>query len=219
MLETTCLPDLPMLPSVFRLTSLSVKVIDHKSTQCTATLFHEQASLKVRWTTVRADARLKPNQLVSIRWKTTAPRACDDGSIDISRLVLLERPEPMLNLFELIPHGWVRNRELVRQGAELIECLPRGHRHLFNAIFWGGDRFRRFCTCPSSLNGHHNGDNGNLQHAIEVATLMRERCGQKDITNTPLGILTGLLHDAGKADDYRLTHLPSRTESADSSGK
>lgn len=204
MLETTCLPDLPMLPSVFRLTSLSVKVIDHKSTQCTATLFHEQASLKVRWTTARADARLKPNQLVSIRWKTTAPRACDDGSIDISRLVLLERPEPMLNLFELIPHGWVRNRELVRQGAELIECLPRGHRHLFNAIFWGGDRFRRFSTCPSSLNGHHNGDNGNLQHAIEVATLMRERCGQKDITNTPLGILTGLLHDAGKADDYRI---------------
>lgn len=203
MLEIKIPQDLPTLPSTFRLTSYSAKVIDHKSTECTATLFHEKASLKVRWTTARPDNRIKPNLLVSPRWTNSTTRG-EDGAIRISRLVLIERPEPMENLFELVPTGWVRDRELVRKGVELIELLPRGHRHLFNAIFWDGERFRRFCMGPSSMNGHHNGDNGNLTHAIDVAAMMREWCGRKDITSTPLGVLAGLLHDAGKADEYRL---------------
>lgn len=203
MLELKTPLDIPALPSTFRLTSYSAKVIDHKSTECTATLFHEKASLKVRWTTAHPDHRIKPNLLVSPRW-TAARTIGDDGTIRISRLVLIERPEPMENLFDLVPTGWVRDRKLVRKGAELNELLPRGHRHLFNAIFWEGERFRRFCMGPSSMKGHHNGDNGNLVHAIDVATMMREWSGRKDIASTPLGILAGLLHDAGKADEYRL---------------
>lgn len=195
--------DLPTLPKIFRLTAYTVKVIDHKSSECTATLFHERASLTVRWTTARPDSRVKPNLLVSPRWASGVP-VSENGAIRIGRLVLIERPEPMENLFDLIPSGWVRDRELVKQGAELLERLPRGHRHLFNAIFWNGDRFRRFCTGPSSMNGHHNNDCGNLAHAIDVATMMLDWCDRKDMTSTPLGILAGLLHDAGKSDDYRL---------------
>lgn len=203
MLEIKIPLDLPTLPSTFRLTSYSAKVIDHKSTECTATLFHEKASLKVRWTTARMDSRIKPNLLVSPRW-LMARSASEDGVVRISRLVLIERPEPIENLFDLVPTGWVRDRELLSKASELIEVLPRGHRHLFNAIFWEGERFRRFCTGPSSMNGHHNGDNGNLRHAIDVAKMMREWTGRNDITSTPLAILAGLLHDAGKADEYRL---------------
>lgn len=203
MLELKTPLDIPALPSTFRLTSYSEKAIDHKSTECTATLFHEKASLKVRWTTARPDHRIKPNLLVSPRW-TTARMIGEDGTIRISRLVLIELPEPMENLFNLVPTGWVRDRNLLRKASELIDVLPRAHRHLFNAIFWDGERFRRFCTGPSSMNGHHNGDNGNLRHAIDVAQMMREWAGRNDITSMPLTILAGLLHDAGKADEYRL---------------
>ena len=195
--------DLPSLPRIFRLTSYTAKVIDHKHTECTATLFHEKASMKVRWTTASPDHRIKPNRLVSTRW--SAHRGCDEeGVLRISRLVLIERPEAMENLFETVPSGWVRDRQLVGEAKDLIEALPRGHRHLFNAIFWDGERFRRFCMGPSSMNGHHNTDSGNLRHAVDVAKMMRENCGARQITNTPLAILSALLHDAGKADEYRL---------------
>jgi 3'-5' exoribonuclease len=195
--------DLPALPTVFRLTSYTAKVLDHKRTECTATLFHEKVSMKVRWTTASPDTRMKPNRLVSPRW--SAQRGCDEeGKLRISRLVLIERPEAMENLFETVPSGWVRDRKLVGAARNLIEVLPRGHRHLFNAIFWDGERFRRFCMGPSSMKGHHNGENGNLVHAIDVATMMREWSGRRDIASTPLGVLAGLLHDAGKADEYRL---------------
>lgn len=195
--------DLPSLPQVFRLTSYRAKVIDHKHTECTATLFNEKASLKVRWTTARPDTRIKPNQLVSPRWSCNCG-SDEEGSIRISRLVLIERPEAMANLLDTVPSGWVRDRDLVQEAKDLIECLPRDHRHLFNAIFWEGERFRRFCIGPSSMNGHHNKDNGNLRHAVDVAKMMREGCGSKHITSTPLAILSALLHDAGKADEYRL---------------
>ena len=195
--------NLAALPTRFRLTSLVTRAGEDQSWVTTATLFHELASLKVRWTSARPDSRLRVHQLVSPRWKGEQPSS-EDGAIFISRLVPIERPEAELNLFELVPSGWVRDRELVRQGRALIEALPSGHRHLFNAIFWEGERFRRFCIGPSSMSGHHRADHGNLAHALEVAALMRENCGRHDFMSTPVGILAGLLHDAGKADEYEL---------------
>ena len=202
MLELITPLDLPSLPKIFRLTSIKSEVIDHKRTENTATLFHEKAAIKVRWTASHPDSRLLPGLLVSPRWMMR--HDTQRGELQISRLVLIERPEAMENLFDLVPSGWVRDRTLVRQAADLIETLPRNHRHLLNAIFWEGGRFHRFCTGPSSMNGHHNGDNGNLRHAIEVAAMMREGCGTRSFTTTPLGILAAFLHDAGKADEYRL---------------
>lgn len=104
-----------------------------------------------------------------------------------------------------MPHGWVKNRTLVMEAAALIENMPKAYRFLFNAIFWDGERLRRYCTGPSSMNGHHSGDNGNLHHAVDVAKLMQQFCEARVLTNVGLGILVGLLHDAGKADEYRLS--------------
>jgi len=140
--------------------------------------------------------------LVSPRWLIR--QDCDIGALKISRLVLLETPVAMENLFDLVPHGWVKDRTLIRQAAALIEILPRSHRHLFNAVFWNGDRFRRYCNGPSSLAGHHDGESGNFKHSIEVATLMSQHLGQRHPNQVAIGILSGLLHDAGKADEYVL---------------
>jgi 3'-5' exoribonuclease len=144
--------NLALMLKLFRLTSIHQVLVDDRSTQCTATLFHEKASLKVSWNVSYPDLRLKSGDLVSPRWFGNT--CCEGGAIKISRLVLMERPEPWENLFHTVPHGWVSDRELIKQAAELKEGLPRSYRFLFNAIFWEGQRFKRFCLAPSSINGH-----------------------------------------------------------------
>lgn len=195
--------NLAMMPRIFRLTTIHRAPIDDRRTQCTATLYHDSASLKVSWTASKPDLRLKSGDLVSPRWFGST--ACEGGAIRISRLVLMERPEPWENLFHTVPHGWVKDRELVKQAAGLMEALPRPYRFLFNALFWEGQRFKRFCTVPSSINGHHAADNGNLRHAVEVAGSIRQLCRGREMANESLGILAGFLHDAGKADEYKLS--------------
>ena len=194
---------LGMMPRIFRLTSIHHIQLSNKQTQCSASLYHDHASLKVSWIVNQPDIRLKSGTLVSPRWlgHTTS----EGGAIKISRLILMERPEPWENLFNTIPHGWVKNRELVKQAAMLVDALPRPYRFLFNAIFWEGQRFKRFCIVPSSMNGHHADDTGNLRHAVDVAKMMQQFCQARELTNESLGILAGLLHDAGKADEYRLS--------------
>ncbi len=193
---------LELMPKIFRLTSIQQTVFDARHTDCTATLFHNKAQLKVKWHARHPDHRLKPNLLVSPRW--TGKPNCQGGAITISRLVPMERPEPEENLFETIPSGWVRDGELLQQAAKLIAILPNSYKCLFNAIFWDGDRFRRFCKAPASMSGHHQEDGGNLRHAIDVALMMQGLCRIRKNTNLPLGIMSALLHDAGKADEYRL---------------
>ena len=195
--------NIAMMPCIFRLTSIHYIQMEGRKSRCTASLYHEFASIKVSWIVNQPDIRLKSGVLVSARW--LGQTKCENGTIIISRLVLMERPEPWENLFLTVPHGWVKNRELVKQAAALIEVLPRSYRFLFNAIFWDGQRFKRFCSGPSSMNGHHAEDNGNLLHAVDVAQMMQQFCQARELANEGLGILAGFLHDAGKADEYRLS--------------
>lgn len=189
------------LPSIFRVESVERHPSDHHQVVTRAVLFHEKASLTVEWPSRHVDVRVHRGALVTIAW--LGHPACHQGAIRISRLVPLERAEAAANLFELVPYSWVPDRKLVRRGAELIDSLPRGFRHLFNAVFWDGARFERYVTGPSSLNGHHNDRNGNLRHSVEVADVaLQQGCG-RDAIYPPILSLGGLLHDAGKADEYR----------------
>jgi len=192
--------SLGLMPRIFRLISIRRDQESERLTRCTATLFHEKAALRVSWATGTPDLRLKPGDLVSPRWPG-AP-SYEKGAIRISRLVLMERPEPWENLFHTVPHGWVSDRELVRQAANLVEALPRPYRFLFNAIFWNGGRFKRFCTLPASICGQPAAGNGSLRHAVEIAGTMRDDCRTIGKGSVALCILAGLLHDAGKADEY-----------------
>lgn len=189
------------LPQVFRLQSIERLPFDARHVRNCATLFHERASVRVEWLSRHPDVRLTAGSLVAIRW-CGRPTSLD-GAVRIARLVPLEKPEADSNLFDTIPHRWLQARELARRGAALWEALPRGFAHLFNAIFWEGPRFLRYVAGPSSLKGHHHAPNGNLCHSIEVAERALSLAAADTAACADVLILASLLHDAGKADEYR----------------
>lgn len=189
------------LPDVFRLQSIVRLPADAHSVLCRAVLFHEQATLRVEWLCRNPDSRLTVGSLASIRW--LGRPTSSSGAIRISRLVLLERPVASLNLFHTVPHDWVKDRALVVRAAGLWESLGRPLQHLLNAVFWNGRRFERYLAGPSSLAGHHNGRNGNFRHAVEVADRAAALAVHHRETHLPVLLASCLLHDAGKAEEYR----------------
>lgn len=188
------LPPVYRVESVVRLKGSSGKMLVR------VRLFHEQASLAVEYTTRHCDIRLKRDCLVSIRWQ--GEPVCVDGHVRIGRLVLVEKPQPAVNLFDLVPPGWVKDRELVQRASSLWKALPRGFAHLFNALFWEGRRLYRFLTGPSSIEDHHCQTNGNFRHSVETAETAKLLASLNDFAFLPVVILAGLIHDAGKADEY-----------------
>ncbi|WP_031407424.1 MULTISPECIES: HD domain-containing protein [Thiomonas] len=193
---------LSMLPQIFRLTSLQTRVDNRGEATLTAHLFHERAQLKVRWTARTVDARLQAGLLVGPRW--TGPASSLDGCLRIARLAILDRPVATLSLFDTVPPGWVRERSLVQRAAALIAELPASYQRLFHAVLWEENRFWGFCTGPSSMHGHHNGTSGNLRHTVEVAEQVRALCAERLYVHRDLAVLSALLHDCGKAVEYRL---------------
>jgi len=188
------------LPALYRLTSIE-RIPTDQGCCHRATIFHEQAALRVTWTTRHPDVTLSRGCLVSIRW--TGLLICKHGEIHVARLSRLDRPLPDANLLATIPTSWVSDRSLVHRASALWERLPRGFQHLFNAIFWDGKRFHRYLTGPSSLSGHHPDRSGNFRHSVEVAEQAIATGVVHQTAFPPVLILGGLLHDAGKADEYR----------------
>ncbi|WP_398306503.1 metal-dependent phosphohydrolase, partial [Zoogloea sp.] len=198
------------LPPVLRIQSIARFPFDERHMLCQAVLFHEQAGLKVEWLCRQPDNRLTAGALVSIRW--LGRPVSTTGAIRISRLVKLERPEASLNPFATIPHSWVKDRPLVARAAQLWEGLGRPLQHLFNAIFWDHHRFERYLDGPSSLAGHHNGRNGNFRHAVEVAERALALASHHAEAHLPVLLASSLLHDAGKAEEYRFNGRHRRFE-------
>lgn len=192
------------LPTVFRLVSITrLPGPNGRGVINEATLFHEQASLKVVWTSPQVDCRLKRGCYVAVRGLDR--KTLDRDSQRIKRLDRLDKALPTVNPFETIPYSWVRDRSWVHRAASLWEQLSRPFQHLVTAVLWDGSRLERFLTGPAALHGYPPYPNGNLRHAVETAEQAKMLAnGMPDVCNSVL-IAAAFLHDAGKADDFRLT--------------
>ena len=196
-----CPSDLPMLPQIYRLASVNSRADATGCLHHTAHLFHTQASFKACWSSRQLDARLRSGVLVSPRW--SGPGRSENGCLAIARLVVLERPVAELGLFQTALPGWPVEPALLQRAHRLWQALPVSHRLLLNALFWDAERFRRFCTGPSSMEGHHHDEAGNLRHTVEVAEQVRALATDRAYVDRDLAVLAALLHDAGKAEEYR----------------
>lgn len=76
------------LPSVFRVVSLARLPLPG-GVRNEATLYHDQAYLRVVWMARHVDTQLTAGDLVTIRW--LGKPVSVDGAVRISRLVRLER--------------------------------------------------------------------------------------------------------------------------------
>lgn len=192
------------LPNIFRLVSITrLPGQNGRGVANEAVLFHEQASLKVVWTSQQVDCRLKRGCYVALRGIDSKTLGSDCQRI--KRLDRLDKTLPTVNLFDTIPHSWVRDRSWVHRAALLWEQLSRPFQHLVTAILWDGSRLERFLTGPAALHGYQPYPNGNLRHAVETAEQAKMLAnGMADVCNSVL-IAAAFLHDAGKADDFRLT--------------
>ena len=191
------------IPLYFRVINMSCHMIKATHYQYSATLYHELCPIRVCWSMYRPDSRLKDGLLVSARGLETSSH--NGWAYKIAGLSIRSMPMPDLNLFHTVPSGWVTDRTLIQKAVNLVECMDPHQRHLFNALFWNRERFYRFCTGPSSLQNHHSTRHGNLRHSVETAIRMQrdsEESGQ--LLDAGLCILLGLLHDAGKCDEYQL---------------
>lgn len=189
----------PTLPSIFRVVNI-MREATSSGFRLTAELHHAGANPTVTWRCRQPDTRLKAGTLVKPMRAKLQFEA--DGTLAINHLMLLERPEASLNLFETVPPTWVSDEDLLVRASTLWGVLPDPLRALFNTVFWQGERFRRFCEGPSSMNGHHDGRNGNLRHSIEVAETVMRMLPLYKAAHTGVAVLAALLHDAGKAAEY-----------------
>lgn len=167
-----------------------------------ATLYHEQGAREVTWQSAQVDCRLKRGCYVAMRG---IEQVASDRVTKIQRLDLLDKPLPSVNPFDAVPANWVRDRSLVKRASNLWDQLTRPLQHLVTAVLWDGGRFERFVTGPATLSCHPTVPNANLSHAVETAeTALMLANGLKDVS-TSVVIAAALLHDAGKADDFRLS--------------
>jgi 3'-5' exoribonuclease len=187
--------------AVFRVLSVVRDTPDRGRVPNRADLFLDEQRYTVEWFSQKVDARIRPGALVEV--VPTATLRETEGLIRIQRLRLVDRPRAAVNPFATIPPSWVKDRSLVERATALWKCLPRDLALLLNAVLWTGNRLHCYAMCPSSLNDHHKELGGNFIHSIEVAEAALGMANASRLANAPLLVLGGLLHDAGKAVEYR----------------
>ena len=189
------------LPSFYRVISIRSICLASNLYQNIAELYHDQASISVSWISNNVDETIIDGTLVSPAWENT--QECINGNVQIKTLSRILEPNVHINLFETVPYEWIKNRVLIQEAKEIIASLPLHYSLLFTAIFWDARRFYQFLNGPSSLNGHHNWEHGNFTHTVEVAKNAILLAQDRPSVCRDLLVISALLHDAGKACEYK----------------
>ncbi len=194
----------PILPFHFRLVSLvRLPGAAGREVMNEAVLYHKDAQITACWTSRHVDIRLKRSCCVALRGACS--HQLRNGRLPVSRFEPIDQPIPAINPFHTIPPTWLADRDAVQRAAMLWDRMGRPLQHLFNAVMWEGGRFYRYVTGPVGCSDYPWEPGRNFRHAVAVAEQAAKlSSGLSDISGQVL-IAAALLHDAGKADDYRLS--------------
>lgn len=119
-------------------------------------------------------------------------------------MALLSRPpQDNIVIFKLNLENLVEDEQLIVRASKICNEMHASYRLLLNAVFWDYKRLQDFVTAPSSIANHHVEANGNFRHTIEVVEQLKQFCVTRPYINQDLAVLTALLHDAGKAEEYQ----------------
>jgi len=167
-----------------------------------ATLYHEGETLRIGWTSPTVDSRLRRGDIVTVR--EGRARARHSEVLPVLRIARVDQPVAAVNPFELVPASWLHDRSIARRAKTLWDQMERPLQHLLNAVLWDGARFYRYVTGPLSTADYPAPPGGNFRRSValaEEALLLAD-----GLPNVARGVLivAALLHDAGKADDFRL---------------
>lgn len=193
-------------PFHYRLTSLvRLPAASGRGIHNEATLYHDQRQLQVAWQSSTVDSRLKRGCLVALRGIVPETQGEKGACLRISRLDLLDKPVASVNPFLTVPDAWVSDRDTVQHAAALWQQLSRPFQHLLNAVLWDGGRFYRYVTGPASTADYPWAPGSNFWQAVAMAEQAAQLTRGLDNVSLSVVIAAALLHDAGKADDYRLS--------------
>ena len=187
------------LPPVCRLTSINRVPVGERY-QMTAALYFDGQTHPVTWTSRQLDTRLRPGVMVSPRLISIVREA--DAGVRVARVILLERPERHVNLFDTIPPEWIEDSALLERAGAIWGALPMPFQELINTLLWDGIRMRRFCFGPSSVSGHHCEQGGNFRHAVETAETMQALLPRFPTADKAVALTAGFIHDLAKSEDY-----------------
>ena len=166
-----------------------------------ATLYHAGETLRIGWTSPTVDSRLRLGDIVTVREaRARSPRP---EVLPVLRIARVDQPVGAVNPFELVPVSWLNDRTIARRAKTLWDQMERPLQHLVNAVLWEGARFYRYVTGPRSTAAYPAPPGGIFRRSValaEEAVLLAD-----GLPNVARGVLiaAALLHEAGKADDFR----------------
>ena len=168
-----------------------------------ATLYHDGETRQVSWTSSTVDARLRRGDVVTVRAGRAKTHVGE--MTPVQRIVRVDQAVPVVNPFALIPPTWFDDREIVRAAAMLWGQMERPLQHLVNAVLWDGARFYRYVTGPASTAEYPAPAGGGFRRAVACAEEARLLADGLPKVARGVLIAAALLHEAGKADDFRLS--------------
>ena len=197
-----------VMPHVMRVRSIIRLPTADGLTLNQATLYHDKANFATEWVTRYPDVRIRPGSLVTVVWAQRKPVTTEPYRVE--RVALIERPRLEVNLFETVPPSLVKDRQLLKRAADLWVRMPQEFRHLFNGVFWNGERFLKYLVGPVSLEPTGCVPNANFRHCVSVAEDAQSLAHSRGKFFAPIAVLAGLLHDAGKVEDFRYDRVNRR---------
>jgi len=121
-------------------------------------------------------------------------------------------------LLTILP-SWLQESQKATytQFLQIVAELDVAYQGLILSVFGRDDLLQAFLDRPASLAHHHSVRGGLLAHSVDVALDCAQSCRFHPTIDRDLAVTSGLLHDIGKAQEYRAAQggRYSRSESGE----